>query len=120
MPEPVLLLSGIQHFVFCRRQWALIHMEGCRAENHLTASGRMVHRVAHEPFSEGKGHMVRVYDLAVSSEAYGMEGPGTSAHGNREVEQEIVRSGGHFQPRSAVETFGSNRGHIVQGAMSPV
>lgn len=22
-----LLLSGIQHFVFCRRQWALIHIE---------------------------------------------------------------------------------------------
>ncbi len=25
--DEYLLLSGIQHFVFCRRQWALIHIE---------------------------------------------------------------------------------------------
>ena len=26
-PDDYLLLSGIQHFAFCRRQWALIHIE---------------------------------------------------------------------------------------------
>mgnify|MGYP006883729331 CR=1 FL=1 len=25
--DDLLLLSGIQHFAFCRRQWALIHIE---------------------------------------------------------------------------------------------
>lgn len=25
--EDYLMISGIQHFVFCRRQWALIHVE---------------------------------------------------------------------------------------------
>ena len=25
--EEFLLLSGLQHFAFCRRQWALIHIE---------------------------------------------------------------------------------------------
>jgi len=25
--EDYLQLSGIQHFLFCRRQWALIHLE---------------------------------------------------------------------------------------------
>lgn len=26
-PDDYLLMSGIQHFAFCRRQWALIHLE---------------------------------------------------------------------------------------------
>ena len=25
--DDFLMLSGIQHFIFCRRQWALIHIE---------------------------------------------------------------------------------------------
>ena len=25
--DDYLLISGIQHFIFCRRQWALIHIE---------------------------------------------------------------------------------------------
>ena len=25
--DEYLMLSGIQHFTFCRRQWALIHIE---------------------------------------------------------------------------------------------
>ncbi len=25
--EDYLMLSGIQHFAFCRRQWAMIHIE---------------------------------------------------------------------------------------------
>lgn len=28
-----LMLSGIQHFVFCRRQWGLIHLEQQWNEN---------------------------------------------------------------------------------------
>ena len=31
--EEILMLSGIQHFVFCRRQWALIHLENQWQEN---------------------------------------------------------------------------------------
>ena len=34
--EDYLQLSGLQHFVFCRRQWALIHIEGQWAENYRT------------------------------------------------------------------------------------
>ncbi|MCU0694568.1 MAG: CRISPR-associated protein Cas4 [Polyangiaceae bacterium] len=32
-PDAWLPLSGIQHFVFCRRQWALIHVERAWQEN---------------------------------------------------------------------------------------
>ena len=41
--EDILQLSGIQHFLFCRRQWALIHVEQQWAENLRTADGRLMH-----------------------------------------------------------------------------
>ena len=36
-------LSGIQHFCFCRRQWALIHLEQQWAENRRTVEGQLDH-----------------------------------------------------------------------------
>lgn len=41
--EDYLQLSGLQHFAFCRRQWALIHIEQQWAENFCTADGRVMH-----------------------------------------------------------------------------
>ena len=38
-PDDWLPLSGIQHFCFCRRQWALIHLEQQWAENRRTVEG---------------------------------------------------------------------------------
>ena len=38
-PDDYLLMSGIQHFCFCRRQWALIHLEQQWSENLRTAEG---------------------------------------------------------------------------------
>ena len=40
-----LQLSGLQHFRFCRRQWALIHIENRWAENFRTADGAQRRRV---------------------------------------------------------------------------
>ncbi len=51
--EEYLLLSGIQHFIFCRRQWALIHIEGLWAENELTLEGDYLHERAHDPALDG-------------------------------------------------------------------
>ena len=39
-----LLLSGIQHFAFCNRQWALIHIEQQWTENSLTIDGKYLHQ----------------------------------------------------------------------------
>jgi CRISPR-associated exonuclease Cas4 len=41
--EDFLPLSGIQHFVYCERQAALIHVEGVFVENHLTIEGKLLH-----------------------------------------------------------------------------
>ena len=44
--EDYLMLSGIQHFSFCRRQWALIHIENQWQENLLTVDGQIMHKNA--------------------------------------------------------------------------
>ena len=46
--EDLLPLSGLQHFAFCRRQWALIHMEQQWQENLRTVEGDLFHRRAHD------------------------------------------------------------------------
>ncbi|MDR0921142.1 MAG: CRISPR-associated protein Cas4 [Lactobacillales bacterium] len=47
--EDYLMLSGIQHFSFCKRQWALIHIENQWEENLLTVDGQIMHKNAHNP-----------------------------------------------------------------------
>lgn len=48
--DEMLQLSGIQHYVFCPRQWALIYIEQEWIENHLTAEGRLLHENVDNPF----------------------------------------------------------------------
>ncbi|MDO4548056.1 MAG: CRISPR-associated protein Cas4 [Clostridia bacterium] len=65
--EP-LLLSGIQHFAYCRRQWALIHIEGQWAENLRTVGGQLLHRRAHdEKEVELRGDILTVRGLRIAS-----------------------------------------------------
>lgn len=45
--EEYLQLSGIQHFEFCRRQWALIHIEQQWQENIKTTLGNIAHENCH-------------------------------------------------------------------------
>ena len=46
--DEYLMISGIQHFAFCRRQWALIHIEQDWEENLRTAEGRILHEKCHD------------------------------------------------------------------------
>lgn len=48
-PDDYLLMSGIQHFCFCRRQWALIHLEQQWSENLRTAEGRLDAMIPRRP-----------------------------------------------------------------------
>lgn len=41
--DNALPISGLQHFAFCPRQWALIHLEQVWVENRRTAEGRLLH-----------------------------------------------------------------------------
>lgn len=55
--EP-LPISGLQHLVFCPRQWALIHLEQVWEENQLTAEGRLLHERADLP-GQSRRHATR-------------------------------------------------------------
>lgn len=46
--DEYLMISGIQHFAFCRRQWALIHIEKQWVENFRTIDGEIMHAKAHD------------------------------------------------------------------------
>ena len=74
-PDEWLALSGIQHFIFCRRQWALIHLEQQWQENALTAEGRILHRRADDPFfTEKRKEVIVARSVPVSSSALGLTG----------------------------------------------
>ena len=73
--EDFLLLSGIQHFNFCPRQWALIHIEQQWEENLLTLEGQYVHEVADNPFRrEKRGNTLIVRAMPVQSRELGITG----------------------------------------------
>ena len=38
-----LMISGLKHFQFCRRRWALVHIEQLWEENALTLEGHYMH-----------------------------------------------------------------------------
>lgn len=47
--DDFLMISGIQHFSFCPRQWALIHIDQVWAENVKTMEGNIIHENCHNP-----------------------------------------------------------------------
>jgi CRISPR-associated exonuclease Cas4 len=70
-----LMLSGLQHFRFCRRQWALIHIEQQWAENLRTVEGNLLHEKAHgKEIRESRGDLIVTRGMNVSSHALGVSG----------------------------------------------
>lgn len=73
--DDYLMISGIQHFKFCRRQWALIHIEQQWEENVHTVVGELMHKKAHDPYlSEKRKNLLVVRGLPVSSRELGISG----------------------------------------------
>ena len=68
-------LSGLQHFAFCRRQWALIHIEGLWRENLRTVEGDLFHTRAHDGQQrERRGNTLILRGLPVFSRTLGISG----------------------------------------------
>ncbi len=61
--------------MFCRRQWALIHIEQQWEENYRTVDGELMHKNAHDDtFFEKRGSTLIVRDLSLSSKTLGVSG----------------------------------------------
>jgi len=43
-------INSLQHFIFCKRQWALVYMEGLWLDNYKTVEGNIVHTLVDDPF----------------------------------------------------------------------
>lgn len=73
--EDMLMLSGIQHFVFCPRQWALIHIERQWADNKLTAEGSLIHSNVDDPsYRQLNNGVVTLHTVHVASATLGIYG----------------------------------------------
>ncbi|WP_343209595.1 CRISPR-associated protein Cas4 [Anaerolentibacter hominis] len=73
--EDYLMLSGIQHFAFCQRQWALIHIEQQWEENVHTVEGQLLHKRAHDSIlTEKRNGVVISRGLPVYSRSMGISG----------------------------------------------
>jgi len=73
--EDYLMLSGLQHFFFCKRQWALIHVEQQWAENRATMEGNYLHKKADNPYIvESRNDMFISRAVHISSRELGVSG----------------------------------------------
>ena len=73
--DDYLMISGIQHFVFCRRQWALIHVEQQWQENLRTVEGKIIHERCHdEKFTEKRGGLLVCRGMRIYSSRLGITG----------------------------------------------
>lgn len=73
--EDYLMISGIQHFAFCRRQWALIHVEWQWQENLRTVEGKIIHERCHdEKFTEKRGDLLICRGMRIFSSRMGVTG----------------------------------------------
>jgi len=73
--DELLSLSGIQHFCFCKRQWALIHVEQQWQDNLRTQEGHFVHERVDDPFfNESRGDTVISRAFPLVSYSLGLTG----------------------------------------------
>lgn len=72
--DQLLPLSALQHWLYCPRQCALIHLEQVWAENKFTAEGQVLHHKAHEGADESKGGVRITRSMSVRSFVLGISG----------------------------------------------
>ena len=71
--DDMLMLSGIQHYAFCPRQWALIHIEQQWSENLLTMEGQIMHQHVDDPFYRQKmGDHICLRAVSLASKELGL------------------------------------------------
>ena len=72
--DDLIPISALQHYLFCPRQCALIHIEQQWRENRLTAEGRILHERVHTSGRESRRVLRVEYSLPVRSLRLGLTG----------------------------------------------
>lgn len=85
--KDLLPLSAIQHFLYCPRQCALIHIEQQWAENRFTAEGRLLHNLTDSPRTETRHGVRTATAMPVRSFRLGISGIADVVEFHRDGEQ---------------------------------
>ena len=72
--DDLLPLSALQHYLFCPRQTALIHLEQVWADNQFTAEGNVIHEKAHDGHDESRPGVRITRTMPVASRRLGIAG----------------------------------------------
>lgn len=72
--EDLLPLSALQHYAYCPRQFALIHIEQQWAENRFTAEGQVLHKRVNDGEAETRGDLHVARSLRLVSRDLGLSG----------------------------------------------
>jgi CRISPR-associated exonuclease Cas4 len=72
--DDLVMISALQHYAFCPRQCALIHIEQIWAENARTAEGRIMHERVHEESHAVRGDVRIDYGVSLRSLRVGLIG----------------------------------------------
>ncbi|MFV0436907.1 MAG: CRISPR-associated protein Cas4 [Desulfopila sp.] len=72
--DDLLMISALQHLLFCPRQCALIHIEQQWAENVYTAEGRVLHERVHTVGKESRKKTKIEFDVPLRSLRLGLIG----------------------------------------------
>lgn len=73
-PDDLIMLSALQHFIYCPRQCALIHIEQAWSENVFTAEGRIMHEKVDTAKYEARGNVRIEYGIPMRSFRLGLIG----------------------------------------------
>lgn len=69
------MLSGLKHFRFCRRRWALVHIEQQWEENVQTLEGHFMHERVHDSsFTESRGSVLLSRGMRIRSQQLKLTG----------------------------------------------
>ena len=74
LADDLLPVSALQHFSYCPRQCALIHIEQAWSENVFTAEGRIMHDKADSNKHESRGNIRIDYSVPLRSLRLGLVG----------------------------------------------
>ena len=71
--QPI-MISALQHYMFCPRQFALIHVEQVWAENRFTAEGNILHERVDSGVAEQRKNVRYERSVMLNSERYKITG----------------------------------------------
>ena len=119
--EPPVMISALQHYLFCPRQCALIHVEGVWSENFLTAAGRQLHERVDRRGGETRRDVHLATALRLTSQRLGLTGVADMVEFHRQETPQDGRGrivaarfpgrGGYWRPFPVEYKHGAPKSH---------